>query len=71
LKYILFFLLIISAVGIGIFLGTDFLDDFGLLIGIFVIFPAAYIFGAIFIGNGKKDMKADGDEKSDRFSKWE
>lgn len=54
MKYVFYALLLIAAVLFGVFIGVGVLRDFGLVIGMFVLFPAVYIFGVIFIGRGKK-----------------
>ncbi|MCK9536320.1 MAG: hypothetical protein M0R05_01825 [Bacilli bacterium] len=71
MKYVFVVMIILTATALGILLGTGIFDDFGLIIGIFIIFPIIYIFGIIFLGRGRKEKPIDKNEKNNRFSKWE
>ena len=69
MKHVFYALFIIAAVLFGVFIGTGILEDFGLILGIFVFFPTAYIFGAIFIGRGRKEKPTDTENEKKRYSK--
>ena len=71
MKYVFYALLLIAAILFGVFIGVGVLRDFGLVIGMFVLFPAVYIFGVIFIGRGKKEKPTDEDNEKKRISKWD
>jgi ABC-type transport system involved in cytochrome bd biosynthesis fused ATPase/permease subunit len=53
MKYVFYALLLIAAVLFGVFIGVGVLRDFGLVIGMFVLFPP-FIFSALSLSAGEK-----------------
>jgi len=68
MKFVLIIILVLLASTLGILLGLGFLDNFGFLIGMFIIFPIAYIFTIIVLGKGKKEHN---DKEEKHNSKWD
>lgn len=72
MKYVLIICLVLIGVLVGLTLTLGHFEGFGVVLGMFVLFPLIYIFGTIFIGKNKKEKEIDTEtKKKDRFSRWE